>query len=335
MSEKMFAQPFPEPFAEMSDEEFLQESLRVFRFQYNNNPVYRRFAGLLGAHPSSVNSLHTIPFLPVSMFKTHDIVCGTGNPVRIFFSSGTTGAERSRHCVTDLSVYRNSLLKGFTCHYGDPGQYHFLALTPGPCEASQSSLVFMIHELMKASGQEDQDFFLNHPGKLAAKILRYPTSGPPVPRPFVIGLTWALLDFAERFSGDYPDVIFLETGGMKGRRREITREELHGQLTTLLGVPVIHSEYGMTELLSQAWSKGNGIFRAPPWMKVLIRETGDPLSYVPAGRDGGINLIDLANLNSCSFLATQDLGRLLPDGSFEVLGRFDEAEVRGCSLLMS
>ncbi len=327
-----------EIFSPLREEAFNEEALRIFQYQFVHNPVYGAFCRALLRTPANVRTVTGIPFLPVTFFRDQDVVCNSLVPEAIFYSSGTTGRQRSRHAVADLSRYRTSLKEGFHLQYGDPARYHFYALTPNPEDAPHSSLVFMIRELMTASRQATFDFLLDDPGKLAKALSGfsglYRDSDPGHPRPFVIGLTWALLDFAERFPGDYSRVIFLETGGMKGRRREITRTELHGELTTRLGVPVIHSEYGMTELLSQAWSKGNGLFTPPPWMTIMIRETGDPLSYVPAGRDGGINLIDLANINSCSFLATQDLGLLHHDGSFEVLGRFDDAEIRGCALMM-
>lgn len=326
-------------FTNLSDEAFREAAIRIFQYQYRQNPVYGDFCRALSRSPGNVNAITDIPFLPVTFFRDHEVVCNPMVPEALFLSSGTTGQLRSRHAVADLSRYRTSLTEGFRLQYGEPSGYHFYALTPKPEEAPHSSLVYMIGELMKASRQASRDFLLDDPARLARELTGYsgtmPGHTPDHPRPFVIGLTWALLEFAERFPGSYHHTIFLETGGMKGRRKEITREELHGLLSAQLGVSEIHSEYGMTELLSQAWSKGDGIFIPPPWMKILIRESTDPLNFLPSGRDGGISVIDLANIHSCSFLATQDLGRLHPNGSFEVLGRFDEAEVRGCSLMMS
>jgi hypothetical protein len=248
----------------------------------------------------------------------------------IFLSSGTTGAERSRHLVPDPALYHESFLSGFSHFYGSPSNFRFLSLTPAPEQNPSSSLIRMIGGLMEESGGNDHGYFLNDlPG--LHRALREPVSAGKTN--FLIGLTHALLDFSEQFPGSYPETIIVETGGMKGRRAEMIREELHERLCMAFGTPVIHSEYGMTELFSQAWSKGLGIFHPVPWMKVMIREITDPLSYREHGKTGGICILDLANRYSCPFIATQDLGRVFEDGSFEVLGRFDASDIRGCSLM--
>jgi hypothetical protein len=238
--------------------------------------------------------------------------------------------ERSRHMVTDLSVCRHSLQKGFSRFYGPPEDVQFLALTPTPEQGPDSSLIFMIQHLMDLSLSPENGYFLTSYSGLTARLMQRRSPGKKV---MLIGLTYSLLHFAEKYPGDYGPLIVVETGGMKGRRKEMTREELHSILSEAFRVETIHSEYGMTELLSQAWSQGNGLFSTVPWMKALIRDVNDPLSYVETGQTGGINIIDLANQYSCSFIATQDLGRLHENGQFEVLGRFDASDVRGCSLM--
>jgi hypothetical protein len=310
---------------------FLKEALELFRFHYENHPIYRFFSDGIGVDPSTVDKLERIPFLPIELFKTHDILCNGLTVRKIFLSSGTTGTERSRHLVADPELYHESLLNGFIHFYGSPSDYRFLALTPGPEQNPDSSLIHMIARLMEQSGGADHGFYLNDFPALDRELRR------PVPEGktnFLIGLTHAVLDFAEQFPGTYPGLIVAETGGMKGRRVEMIREDLHSRLCRAFGVSSIHSEYGMTELFSQAWSKGAGLFRPVPWMKILIRGITDPLSYREDGKTGGICVIDLANRDSCPFIATQDLGRRFPDGSFEVLGRFDASDARGCSLMI-
>jgi hypothetical protein len=238
---------------------------------------------------------------------------------------------RSRHLVADLDLYRRSFVNGFRKFYGDPADIQFLALTPPPDQAPDSSLVFMINGLMDLSDSPENGFFLTNHSGLRTRLLQKRATRK---RIMLIGLSYALLDFIADYPGDYSPLIVVETGGMKGRRNEMVREELHETLCRGFGVTSIHSEYGMTELLSQAWSSGNGLFSTPPWMKVLIRDASDPLSWAKPGATGGINVIDLANRHSCSFIATEDLGRMHPDGKFEVIGRFDAADLRGCSLMV-
>lgn len=311
--------------------EFTTHSLELFRHQYHQNAVYREFVEARKVSVSNVTRVEEIPFLPIEFFKTHDVVCGNAPPQAIFRSSGTTGMVRSRHLVADLSVYRHSFVKGFEQCYGTPEDVQFLALTPTTEQAPDSSLVYMIQKLMDLSSSPENGFFLASHSGLSARLRQRRAKGKKV---ILIGLTYALLDFAAKYPGDYAPLIVIETGGMKGQRKEITREELHSMLCQAFRVDQIHSEYGMTELLSQAWSQGDGLFTTPPWMKVMIRDVNDPLSYIGPGETGGINIIDLANENSCSFIATEDLGRLHYNGQFEVLGRFDASDARGCSLMI-
>ena len=314
-----------------SEQEFTFSALEIFRHQYSQNAIYREFVDARKIKVENISQVEDIPFLPIEFFKTHDVVCGNVPPQAIFRSSGTTGMIRSRHLVSDLGVYRQSFIRGFERFYGDPADVQFLALTPTPEQAPDSSLVYMIQKLMDLSSSPENGFFLASHSGLNARLRQRRARNR---KAVLIGLTYALVDFANNYPGDYSPLIVIETGGMKGHRTEITREELHSLLCPAFGVEQIHSEYGMTELLSQAWSKGEGRFSTPPWMKVMIRDANDPLSYIGTGETGGINIIDLANKDSCSFIATQDLGRMHFDGQFEVLGRFEVSDARGCSLLI-
>lgn len=280
----------------------------------------------------AVKNIAQIPFLPISFFKTHTIQSNTAQPETIFTSSGTTGIITSRHFVTDIDWYRQSFRKAFELFYSDIKKYAILALLPSYLEREGSSLIYMADDLIKQSENPDSGFYLYNHDELYHKLISQQQAGKPT---LLIGVTFALLDFVEQYQINFPELIVMETGGMKGRRKEMIREELHAQLCAGFNVSAIHSEYGMTELLSQAYSKGNGIFNCPQWMQVLIRDTNDPLSLIGQGKTGGINVIDLANINSCSFIATQDLGKQYADGSFEVLGRFDNADIRGCNLLIA
>jgi phenylacetate-coenzyme A ligase PaaK-like adenylate-forming protein len=315
-----------------SSVEFNEVARSLFRFQYKNNLIYRSFVDALGVSESKVYHLEQIPFLPVSFFKTHKVVTGDFAEEVIFESSGTTGAETSRHYVADLALYELSFTKGLEQVYGNLSEYVIFALLPSYLERKNSSLVYMVERMLLKSNHQMGGFFLNELEELQNQLLEAKRLGL---KTMLIGVTFALLDMAQRFPVNIPDAIIIETGGMKGRRKELTRTELHQQLCDGFGVNKIHSEYGMTELLSQAWSRGDGIFRCPPWMKIMITDTNDPLSYLEIGRTGGINIIDLANFHSCSFIATQDLGRVHDDESFEVLGRFDNSDIRGCSLLVT
>jgi phenylacetate-coenzyme A ligase PaaK-like adenylate-forming protein len=310
--------------------EFNEIAVSLFRYQYRENQIYKSFVDALGVSESQVYHPEQIPFLPVSFFKTQKVISGGYSEELIFESSGTTGMETSKHYVVDASCYQESFTRGLQLAYGDLSQYVIFALLPSYLERKNSSLVYMVEKILLQSNRQMGGFYLNELDELHRQLKEAQRLGLKI---MLIGVTFALLDMAEKFPISIPDAIIIETGGMKGRRSEITRMELHEQLCKGFGVQKIHSEYGMTELLSQAWSAGDGIFRCPPWMKVLIADTNDPLSYLETGRSGGINIIDLANFNSCSFIATQDLGRVFDDGSFEVLGRFDNSDIRGCSLL--
>jgi len=312
--------------------EFNEIALSLFRYQYKNNTIYRSFVDALGVSESKVYHPEQIPFLPVSFFKTHKIVTGDFAEEIIFESSGTTGMETSRHYVADADSYELSFTKGLELFYGDLSKYTVFALLPSYLERKNSSLIYMVEKILQRSNRNMGGFFLNDLEELQQQLIKAQQLGLKI---MLIGVTFALLDMAESFPVKIPDAIIIETGGMKGRRKELTRMELHEQLCKSFGVSKIHSEYGMTELLSQAWSAGDGIFRCPPWMKILIADTNDPLSFLETGRTGGINIIDLANFHSCSFIATQDLGRVFDDESFEVLGRFDNSDIRGCSLLVT
>ena len=311
---------------------FEDVTMEVFRFQFENNAVYRRFCKLLDKRPDNLNGIEEIPFLPVELFKEQRIVSFHEKEEVVFTSSSTTGSIPSRHCVKSLAVYEESFLRSFRLFYGDPGQYCILALLPGYLERKGSSLVYMANKLMELSGHRRGGFYLDKLQDLAKLLKELVSRGE---RIMLLGVSFALLDLAEAFPMSLSGAVIMETGGMKGRRKEITRGELHDTLCRAFHQQHIHSEYGMTELLSQAYSKGGGLFSCPPWMKVMIREVNDPLSYLPPGRSGGVNIIDLANLYSCSFLATQDLGRTYDNGQFEVLGRFDHADIRGCNLMLS
>ena len=314
-----------------SQKQFEKTALKVFRFQYDNNQVYREFCQLLKTDKQDVKTLQQIPFLPIQFFKSHAVVSST-NPIQeTFTSSGTTGIYTSKHLVTDVSLYEESYRKGFSQFYGNIEDYTILALLPSYLEREGSSLIYMVKDLIELSNNSNSGFYLNQYDALIKKLIDLDHSGQNV---LLIGVTYALLDLIELNKFQLKNTIIMETGGMKGKRKEMIREELHEQLCTGFGVSAIHSEYGMTELLSQAYSLGNGVFECPPWMHILIREAEDALNYVSNGKTGGINVIDLANINSCSFIATQDLGKKNPNNSFEVLGRFDNSDIRGCNLMV-
>jgi len=311
--------------------EFEEIALSVFQYQAQNNPVYKSFIEYLGIDPHQVDNLIDIPFLPIEFFKSQKIISNENEILETFSSSGTTGMQQSKHYITDLSWYEQSFQNAFQLFYGDPSKYIILALLPSYLERDGSSLIYMCEHLIKQSQDERSGFYLNEFEKIKTIIEENNAEK----KVLLIGVTYALLDFAEQYPFHMENCIVMETGGMKGKRKEMLREEVHAVLCKAFQLKQIHSEYGMTELLSQAYSNGNGIFRTPPWMKILIRETNDPFSYYAFNRSGGINIIDLANVNSCSFIATQDLGKNHPDGRFEVLGRFDNADVRGCNLLVN
>ncbi|MFD0941927.1 LuxE/PaaK family acyltransferase [Pedobacter boryungensis] len=310
---------------------FNEVALRVFQYQEKNCEVYHNYLHHLKIDLSSINNYRKIPFLPISFFKTHAVSSSKLNPEIIFSSSGTTGQITSKHLVSDVNIYKQSFKRAFEQFYGNPKEICILALLPSYLEREGSSLIYMVDDLLKQSEHTQSGYFLHNLDQLFATLSELKESGQ---KTILIGVTYALLDFVEQFKIDFPELIVMETGGMKGKRKEMVREELHEVLYEGFGVNHIHSEYGMTELLSQAYSYGQGIFNCPPWMKILLRDTSDPLSLIENKQSGGINVIDLANINSCSFIATQDLGKFHPDESFEVLGRFDNADIRGCNLLV-
>lgn len=314
------------------DQDWNSLALEIFRYQADENPVYRSFLTYLNVKPDSISHYTDIPFMPIGFFKDHEVVTGDATTAqKVFTSSGTTGTVPSRHFVRDLRLYEDCFSRAFGIFYGDVADYRFLALLPGYLDRSGSSLVYMLDFLIRKTEYNGSGFFLHDQAALETRLLQPDEQGI---KTILFGASFALLDFSESHPIDLSHVIIMETGGMKGRRREMVREELHGLLCQRFHSERIHSEYGMTELLSQAYSMGHGVYKAPPWMKVLVRDPNDPLTLLPAARTGGINVIDLANLHSCSFIATQDLGRTMADGSFEILGRFDDSEVRGCNLLI-
>lgn len=314
-----------------AEEDFTKVALSVFKHQFQNNKVYRSFCDLLYVHPSDVKRVAEIPFLPIQFFKSRTVLSSTEKVQETFTSSGTTGNKTSKHFVTDIGLYKESYLKGFCHFYGDIKDYVVLALLPNYLERKGSSLVFMVNDLITRTNNPESGFYLNNLSELSQKLQELDKKGQKV---LLIGVSFALLDLIEYKKFNLKNTIVMETGGMKGRRKELIREELHQVLQNGFGVCQIHSEYGMTELLSQAYSKGNGIFETPPWMKILTRDTDDALTIYNSGKTGGINVIDLANYNSCSFIATQDLGKVYENGTFEIIGRFDNSDIRGCNLMV-
>jgi hypothetical protein len=318
-------------FAIQNSQEFEQKALEVFRYQFEHNTVYRSFCDLLYKNPSDIKTVKEIPFLPISFFKSHEVVASQKETEATFTSSGTTASITSKHHVKDLSLYENSFQKGFVQSYGAIEEYVILALLPSYLEREGSSLVYMVDHLIKESTHEDSGFYLHDYFALSEKLKNLDASGKKI---LLIGVSFALLDLIESHHFSLKNTIIMETGGMKGKRKEMVREELHTILSEGFGVSEIHSEYGMTELLSQAYSKGKGVFTTPPWMKVFTRDPEDPFTILPHFKTGGLNVIDLANINSCSFIATQDLGSIYPDGSFSIVGRFDNSDIRGCNLMV-
>jgi phenylacetate-coenzyme A ligase PaaK-like adenylate-forming protein len=317
-------------FSIKSNDDFERLAIETFRQQYENTEVYRKFCDLLKVVPSSVKKIENIPFLPIQFFKSHRVISKRVSETITFTSSGTTGSIASKHHVSDLSLYEKSFLTAFKLSYGNPSQYAILALLPSYIERGGSSLVYMAANLIETSTIEHSGFYLNDINSLIEKLNFLENTNQ---KTILLGVSYALLDLIEKQKFKLKNTIVMETGGMKGKRKELIKDELHSILKKGFGVDRIHSEYGMTELLSQAYSKGDGIFYTPPWMKIFTRDTEDALSFVQ-GKTGGINVIDLANLHSCSFIATQDLGRIRKDDSFEILGRFDTSDIRGCNLMV-
>lgn len=313
--------------------DFQEAALALFRYQAQHTAVYRLYIEHLGVQAADVQALEQIPFLPIEFFKEQDVKTGDFTPEVTFYSSGTTGQTRSRHFVADLRLYHSITEQTFEQFYGPLQEYVVLALLPSYLEQGGSSLVAMVDHFIKRTGQQEEGFYLRNHHQLLQALRQARQLGKKV---LLIGVSYALLDLAEELKGqeDFSGVTIMETGGMKGRRREMIREELHAQLKKGFGVDAIHSEYGMTELLSQGYSKGEGVFRPGYSMRLLLRDLNDPFDIGPRHRSGGINVIDLGNIDSCAFVETKDIGRMQEDGSFEVLGRFDNSDIRGCNLLV-
>ena len=319
-----------------TDRAFTEAALAVFRYQATENKLYRQYLNTLRFDPARVTELHQIPFLPIEFFKSHEVITGSNPVEELFTSSGTTGMMQSKHYVTDRQLYETSYRGAFQLFYGDISDYCILALLPSYLERDGSSLIYMANDLIEKSRHPNSGFYLHNYEELLSTLEQLEKNNQ---KTILLGVTYSLLDIAELLTVRKSQLqlnhaIIMETGGMKGKRREMIREELHELLCTGFGVTAIHSEYGMTELLSQAYSKGKGIFYCPPWMRILVRDANDPFTLLQHEQTGGINVIDLANINSCSFIATQDLGKTHPDHSFEILGRFDTSDLRGCNLLV-
>lgn len=315
-----------------SDEQLNKLALQAFHYQINNLGIYANYVSKLKVNANEIKHYSQIPFLPIEFFKSHKVIAKSQQAQVTFTSSGTTGMVTSKHLVSDLNIYEQSFTAAFNQFYGNESDYCILALLPSYLQRDGSSLVYMADHLIKMSKHPKSGFYLDNYQELAEILRELNSQGQKV---ILLGVTYALLDMAEQFDLNLNHTIVMETGGMKGRRKEMIREELHKILCTKLGVKSIHSEYGMTELLSQGYSKGNGIFDTPQWMKILIRDTYDPFCYLPTGRSGGINVIDLANINSCCFIETKDLGKTFADDTFTILGRFDDSDIRGCNLMVS
>lgn len=322
---------FAQSLQTLNEANFEDIALRLFHFQAENNPIYKQYINYLNCDIKKVSDLSQIPFLPISFFKTQVIKSGDWDTMTEFTSSGTTGSSTSKHCVYDLNYYRSHSENIFRHFFGNPEAFHFLALLPSYLEREGSSLIEMINYLIHQSKSEHSGFYLHDYEVLLAKIVHLKNSNRKV---ILWGVSFALLDLAEKSEIDLSHCIVIETGGMKGRRREWIREELHEFLTMRFNVNVIHSEYGMTELMSQAYSMGNGIYQAPPCMKIMIRNLNDPFEIVGPGKTGALNIIDLANFHSCAFIETQDIGSIKDQVYFEVLGRIDNSDIRGCNLLV-
>ena len=307
-------------------------ALNIFNYQYENNKIYKQYVDLLDVNYKKISNINEIPFLPIEFFKTHKILSNSKKIKQIFYSSGTTTSIRSKHYITDLNIYKESFIKSFNYFYGNISKYCILGLLPNYHENKNSSLIYMMKNFIELSNCKSSGFYIDNYNDLYKTIINLKNKNK---KYILIGVSYALMDFSEKFNLDLSDGILIETGGMKGKRKELTKKELHSIFKNNFKIENVHSEYGMTELLSQAYSKGNGIFEAPKWMKILIRDIYDPLSFLENGKTGGINIIDLANINSCSFIETKDLGKLNNLQQFEILGRFDDSDIRGCNLLVN
>lgn len=318
-------------FGIQTEADFERLTLELFRFQAEHNAVYKEYLSYLKVESVDVSTVSKIPFLPISFFKTHSVKTGDFDSSISFSSSGTGDGSTSNHSIADVSVYENSFNTAFKLFYGKPEDWCVLALLPSYLERQGSSLIYMAESLIRQSKDEDSNFYLNQWEELNTVLEKKKKEGK---KTLLLGVSFALLDFVERYKINFPELVVMETGGMKGRRKEMIRTDLHEILKGGFGVSSIHSEYGMTELLSQGYSKDEGRFNCPPWMKISTRQTDDPFSATRKGKTGGINVIDLANIDSCAFIETQDLGRIYEDESFEVMGRFDNSDIRGCNLMV-
>ena len=312
------------------DLDFKKHCLKIFNFQYNNNVVYREFCNLIYKNPEKINEVNEIPFLPISFFKTKKIL-STNNYEKVFYSSGTSKKIRSKHYISRIELYEKSFLTNFIHNYGKPEEYNIIGLLPNYLENSNSSLIYMVEKLIKFSKSNNSGFYMRDFDKLSEKLIKLEKKKE---KTILIGVSYALLNLISYKKFKLKNTIVMETGGMKGQRKEMVKSELHEKLKIGFGVSKIHSEYGMTELLSQAYSKGEGIFESPPWMKVIIRDINDAQNLNFNKTSGAINIIDLANINSCSFIATDDMGRYIDNSKFEVVGRIDNSDIRGCNLLI-
>lgn len=326
-----FLKSSKEKLFQIEEKDFEGLALEVFQYQAHQNPVYRQYLNYLNIKPKEIDRLNKIPFLPIELFKSHRIVSGHFKTQKVFESSGTTASITGRHEIEDLGFYEEVCERIFNQFYGSLENYHILALLPSYLERNNSSLVFMADHFIRRSGSEYSGFFLHDWDKLlqTLRILKEDKSR----KTLLLGVTFALLELAEKYSMDLSGILVMETGGMKGRRKELLRQELHQILKERLHLSEIHSEYGMTELLSQAYSLKDEVFQTPPWMRILLRDVNDPLEINPQLKNGALNIIDLANLHSCAFIATQDLGSLIPQKGFTVQGRMDHSDIRGCNLL--
>ncbi|MBR0335499.1 MAG: acyltransferase [Alistipes sp.] len=313
-------------FSISSPEQFNAMALEVFRFQAEHCAVYAEYLRLIGVDPASITRIEDIPMLPICLFKSHDIYSAQTPPQIVFTSSATTGMSFSRHLVADTSIYERDFTEGFRLFYGDIKQWSVYGLLPNYLERTGSSLVYMVDSLIRQAGSGG--FYLHNYEKLLSDMAA--DSRPKI----LIGVTYALLELAEKYAPKLDNTVVMETGGMKGRRKEMSKEELHGLLCSAFGVERIHSEYGMAELLSQGYSTGEGLFASPPWMRVIVRDINDPFTHLEAGRRGAIDIIDLGNIYSCSFIATEDVGIAYADNTFRIEGRITDADIRGCNLLV-
>ena len=310
-------------------DDFESMAVKIFKYQFDNNKIYRSFCDLINKNPSDITNSNQIPFLPIKFFKSHIVLSSNQSIEKKFISSGTTNTNLSTHYITDLKLYESSFENSFKYFFGDIKEFTILALLPSYLENKNSSLIYMADKLIKKTNRKNSGFYLDNYIELKDKLIELKKE-----KVILIGVTFALLNLIEKFNFKLPNLTIVETGGMKGRRKEMIRNELHTKLINGFGTNLICSEYGMTELLSQAYSTNNGIFQCPPWMKIHIREPQDALSFKKNGITGGVNVIDLANINSCSFIATEDLGKKNDENNFEILGRFDNSDIRGCNLLV-